>query len=283
MSKLKLGFILLILAPVLLINLLINSMAILPEVTNIQTIDKKNEWISSSYVGYAWSRLTGFTNPDISKFQQVAPGDTDDGNLGGSSYAGLGLSKYVCSWLTVGASYEIYNNFSYQTYHVLVAPLTSFGSEIMNTNFVRSFGLVHQSVLGNLALNFPKEFEYNLRKIIMKPVVGVGAGIGISKMTNFQTLVLSSASHPNSQVNTLGFNNLNTGFAWYVNLGLGFRPKETAANFGFSYRYYVGGKFASSAEFILNDAVNEGTIVKLSPWTGMVKTNQLKLFLDFDF
>lgn len=283
MSKLKLCFSLLILAPVFLINLLINSMAILPEVTNIQTIDKKNEWISSSYVGYAWSGLTGFTNPDITKFQQVAPGDTDDGNLGGSSYAGLGLSKYVCSWLAVGASYEIYNNFSYQTYHALVAPLTSFGGEIMDTNFVRSFGLVHQSVLCNLALNFPKKFACNLHKLIMKPFLGGGLGIGISKMTNFQTLVLSSASHPHSQANTLGFNNLTTGFAWYVNLGLGFRPHGTAANFGFSYRYYVGGKFESSAEFILNDAVNEGIIVKLSPWRGMVKTNQLKLFLDFDF
>ena len=242
------------------------------------------KWSNSSYVGYAWSTKAGITNPDQSFFTPVAPGETDDDTLGGISYAGISLSHNMCHWLSVGVGYEIYNGFVYQSYHLFSSLASgSFGREIINSNFIRSFSLTHQSALFSVYVDFPHEWQPVYGNFTITPVLGGGLGVGINKMTNFQTLVLSSGGLPYSQLSTLGFNNLKNSLAWFVNVGVGFKPKNTTATFGLSYRYYVGGMFSSGTQFVLNDPTNEGAIVDAAPWTGVLKTNQLKLFLDFEF
>lgn len=241
-------------------------------------------WSNSSYVGYAWATKAGVVNPDPKSFREVLPGDTDDAGLGGVSYAGISMSRNICHWLALGFGYEIYNSFNYLSYHLVkdfVIPVS--GVEVLNTNFIRSFSITHQSAIFSGYIDFPKNWQIVQGIFTITPVLGAGVGFGMNKMLNFQVLALSSGASPYSQLSTLGFNNMKTSLAWFVNFGIGFKPKNTTATFGFGYRYYVGGKFATSPQYILNDPINAGTIVNLAPWTGTLKTNQLKIFLDFDF
>lgn len=245
----------------------------------------KYQWVNSSYVGYAWSTNTGITNPDASTFRQVVAGDTDDAKLSSTSYAGISLSRFVKDWIAVGFAYEIYNSFSYQNVHVgsvVSDPLTTTSKEVFGDKFTRTFALVHQSALCSLYLNIPDEYKLTYGIFAIEPVIGGGLGIGINYMTSFQTVGLT-ATTPYTQVTTVGLASLKNSLAGFASLGVGFKPKSTAATFGIGYRYYVGGKFSSGSQFVFYDATNGGDLVDAAPWVGTIKTNQLNVFLDFEF
>ena len=236
------------------------------------------KWSNSSYVGYAWSLKAGIVNPDVAKFIKIGPGDTDDTPLTNVSYAGISLGRHVCKWLTVSFSYEIFNSFNYQSYHT-GGSLP--GSSTLDTNFLRSFSVLHQSALLNFYLDWPKKYNIGWGDLLVKPVIGSGLGVGVNQMSAFQTLTFTGTPAVAS-LSTQGFINLQNSLAWYVNIGISFQPKGTAANFGVAYRYYDGGKFSSGTKYIVNDS-NEEALIDLAAWTGVIRTNQLKLFLDFDF
>lgn len=236
------------------------------------------KWSNSSYVGYAWSLKSGIVNPDVSKFSKVAPGDTDDTPLTNVSYAGISLGRHVCKWLTVSFSYEIFNSFNYQSYH-MGGSLP--GKTTLNTDFLRSFAVLHQSALINFYLELPKKYKAIIGDLVVEPVIGSGLGVGINQMSAFQTFAYTGTPAV-ATISTQGFINVQNSLAWYVNIGLSFQPKGTAANFGVAYRYYNGGKFSSSSQYIINDS-NEEALENLAAWTGTIRTNQLRLFLDFDF
>ena len=242
------------------------------------------EWRNSSYLGYSWTTNSGFKNPDTTKFKQVAGSETDDGTLNGTSYAGIGLNKKVHEWLMLGVSYEIYNNFAYQNAHVTSSgnPPLAGGGELFGDKYTRSFSLVHQSALFNAYLNWPDRWALVVSKFKIKQIVGGGLGVGINYLTGFQTVGLSAVA-PYTQITTVGLAALKNSLAWYVNIGLGFQPKNTAATFGLAYRYYNGGAFSSGSQFIFYDPTNGGELLDLTPWTGVLKANEVKIFLDFDF
>ena len=255
-------------------QLLVNSI-----VEPIQTESKqKYQWCNSSYVGYAWPMKAGVQNPDVTKFNKVAPGDSDDLKLSNVSYAGISLGRQVCDWLILSASYEIYNSFNYQNYHQGGYMPTDL---INPVDFMRIFTVVHQSILANGYFDLPAKAQKEVGTLILKPVLGAGLGVAINQMTSFQTLTFVGSPQV-AELSTFGMINFKNSLAWYLNLGLSFQPKGTSANFGFGYRYYSGGTFASSSKYVINDADQVGR-VELRPWTGKIKTNQLKLFLDFSF
>ncbi len=245
----------------------------------------KYQWVNSSYVGYAWSTNTGISNPDTNTFRQVVAGDTDDAKLSSTSYAGIALSRFVKDWLAIGFAYEIYNSFSYQNIHVgsvVADPLASTSTEVFGDKFTRSFALVHQSALCSLYLNMPEKYKLTYGIFAIEPIIGGGLGVGINYMTGFQTVGLT-ATTPYTQVTTVGLASLKNSLAGFVHLGVGFKPKSTAATFGVGYRYYVGGNFSTGSQFVFYDATNGGDLVDAAPWTGTIKTNQLNVFLDFEF
>lgn len=260
-------------------NLLRSELLVSSLIEPDSTVANPNyKWTNSSYVGYAWSLKAGITNPDLSKFSKVGPGDTDDTPLTNVSYAGISLGRHVCKWLTMSFSYEIFNSFNYQSYHT-GGSLP--GQTTLDSNFLRSFSVLHQSALLNFYLDLPKKCNINLGDLCVKPVIGSGLGVGVNQMSAFQTLTFTGTPAVAS-LSTQGFINLQNSLAWYVNIGVSFQPKGTAANFGVAYRYYDGGKFSSGNKYIVNDS-NEEALIDLAAWTGKIKTNQLKLFLDFDF
>lgn len=236
------------------------------------------QWTNSSYVGYAWSLKSGIVNPDVSKFSKVAPGDTDNIPLTNVSYAGISLGKHVFKWLEIKFSYEIFNSFNYQSYH---AGGSLPGQTALDTNFLRSFAVLHQSALLNFYLDWPKRWGVSLGDLVLKPVIGTGLGVGINQMSGFQTFTFTGTP-PVASLSTQGLININNSLAWYVNLGVAFQPKGTSASFGLAYRYYNGGKFISSTKYVVSDS-SEEALIDLAAWTGTIRTNQLKLFLDFDF
>lgn len=241
-------------------------------------VNPNYKWSNSSYVGYAWSLKPGLVNPDTTKFTKVAPGDTDDLEMTNVSYAGISLGRHIFKCLLVSLSYEIFNSFNYQKYH---SGGSLPGSTVLDTNFLRSFSITHQSVLLNLSIDFPDKWKKQWGDVNIMPALGAGLGVGINLMSGFQTLVFSGTP-PVAALTTQGLLNLKNSLAWYVNVGISFQPTDTEANFGIAYRYYNGGKFSSGSRYVINDS-NEEALVDLAAWTGIIKTNQIKLFLNFDF
>lgn len=235
------------------------------------------KWINSAYVGYGWPMRPGLVNPDEAKFHKVGPGDTDDIAMTGASYSGILLGKQVSTWLTLGISYDIYNNFNYQGYHTNGVSAVD-GSQI---NFMRSFSITHQSMLFNFYLHFPKSSKKMVGKIGITPILGGGLGIGINNMSSFQTFTFTG-NPVETKLTTLALINTKSSLAGYFNLGVGFSPEGTPANFGIGYRCYYGGTFSSGNKYTINDS-HEAELLILPPWTGKLKVNQIKIFLDFDF
>lgn len=241
------------------------------------------KWSTSSYVGYAWSRLAGVVNPNPNLFNQAGPGDSEDGPLGNVPYAGFSLGRRVCKWCIINFSYDVYGALGYRRSHAhAILPTQVAGHEILGANYVRSFLLDHQMALFNLYLDVPNQYGLCIKGMHIKPAASVGVGVGINKVRGFQA-VGYSASAPYSQNTTLGATNTNKNLAWDLNLGLILCPKNSAVSFGAGYRYCHGGDFVSSASYILNDNYNQGALVALAAWTGQVKTQEFKMFINAEF
>jgi len=241
------------------------------------------KWSTSSYVGYAWSGLTGVVNPNPDLFNQAGPGDSEDCPLGNIPYAGFSIGRRVCKWCIINFSYDVYGAFGYRRYHANgILPTQVAGHEILGSNYVRSFAVDHQAAMFNLYVNFPKNFGLTVKNMHILPVCGAGAGAGISKVKVFQAVGYSSlASY--GQTTTLASPNTNISLAWTAGVGLVLKPQNSAVSFGLGYRYCHGGEFFSSSEYVLNDPLNQGENVKLAPWTGSVKTQELKMFVNAEF
>lgn len=251
--------------------------------SNDNNLKPDYKWSTSSYVGYAWSRLAGVVNPNPELFNQAGAGDSEDGPLGNVPYAGFSLGRRVCSWCIINFSYDVYGALGYRRYHANgILPTQQAGHEILGTSYVRSFLLDHQIALFNLYLDVPNQYGLEIKGMYIKPAAGVGVGVGINKVRGFQAVGYSSAA-PYSQNTTLGSTNTNKNLAWDASVGLILCPRNSAVSFGVGYRYCHGGEFVSSAAYVLNDNYNQGAVVSLAPWTGSVKTQELKMFINAEF
>lgn len=271
----------LVLTPDLLIATFGNTPVAVPDKTSNERPDYK--WATSSYVGYAWSCNTNLraTNPD--KFNQPVIGDTNNNNLGNVPFAGFSLSRRFRKIYKIGFSYDVYGNFLYRKYHYQgIAPTPAAGVEVLGIPYSRSFALDHQGALFNLGLKLPDKYSLIIKNMYIKPEISGGVGVGISKVKSFQALGYSSTA-PYSQLTTLGSTNSTKNLAWQFTAGLALYPKNSAVSFGVAYRYYNGGKFASSELFVLNDGYNHGLPANLGAWTGVLKTQQLKMYINAEF
>lgn len=270
---------------VLISNLLVatfgNTPVAVPDKTSNVRPDYK--WTTSSYVGYAWSRNTNLRATNPANFNQPVIGDTNNNNLGNVPYAGFSLSRRFRKIYKIGFSYDVYGNFLYRKYHPLgVAPTPAAGVEVLGIPYSRSFALDHQGVLFNLGLKLPDKYSLVIKNMYIKPEISGGLGVGISKVKSFQALGYINTA-PYSQLTTLGPVNSTKKLAWQFTLGLSLYPKNSAVSFGIAYRYYYGGKFASSNVFVLNDGYNHGLPADLGVWTGVLKTQQLKMYINAEF
>lgn len=265
------------------ISLILATMVYTVAVCQDRKLDlSTHKWNSMAYLGYAWSKKTGVVNPDPNIFQKVALGDTDDNVLSNVPYAGMSLIRNVCDWLKIGVSFETYGLFAYQKSHLNgIAPSGSI-VEFVGPNYTRSFVISHQSVMLDSYLVLPEKCRTRLGNTIIKPVFGGGVGIGISNLFNFQA-VSYDIVHSDTQITTIGSNHIQKSLAWCVESGIDFQSIDSEVSVGVSYRYYNGGEFKSGNRFQLNDLFNEGRSFILPPWSGRIKANEIKMYININF
>lgn len=246
------------------------------------------DWCGNVYVGHAWTSLAGVANPDTDKFTNVADSDTDNSKLGRGSFVGMSLNRHLWSWFSVGVSYDIYTSFAYHLHHAGATSLAlTAGNEVIGTasqtvTFDRSFDLSHQSALFNVNLNLPEDWALSVGSMNISPVIGGGVGVGMSKVSNFK-LTGWNTSGSTLQVTSVALPNSKASLAWQASGGINFQPEDSNVSFGFGYRYYHGGDFASAKTFTLNDSTNDGAATEIAAWTGKLKTHQVRMCLDLEF
>lgn len=241
------------------------------------------KWSSSSYAGYAWSGWSGITNPNTNLFNKVAAGDSDNSPLGNVPYAGFSLGRRIGKHVILNFGYDVYGAFGYRRSHVnATTPTQMAGVEILGSNYVRSFVLDHQAAIFTIYLDVPKHWGISVKNMHIKPIAGAGLGVGINKVRGFQTVGYSSSA-PYSQVTTQASAHTSKSLAGNASVGLILCPANSAVSFGIGYRYSYGGKFESSDMFVLNDNYNQGQEVKLAAWTGKLKTQELRIYVNAEF
>lgn len=243
--------------------------------------DDHYQWNSRGYSGYAWAKNAGVVNPDLASFENVAANDTDDGKLSNVPFGGFAVLRNLYDWLSLGFSFETYGLFAYQRSH-----LNSFSAittkEFVGKNFSRTFTLSHQSAMIEMFLKLPKKWRVMLGNMQIKPVLGGGLGVGITNLFDFQTSSFDVV-HFDTQLTTIGENNIKKSLAWCFETGINFQTISSDVSFGISYRYYHGGKFASGTRYQFNDILNLGKTLVLPAWTGVIKANELKIYISVDF
>lgn len=239
------------------------------------------KWNSRGYSGYAWAKNAGVTNPDPASFENVAANDTDDGKLSNVPFGGFAILRNLNDWCYLGFSFETYGLFAYQRSHInSTAPTTS--KELVGKNYSRAFTLSHQSVMAETFFKLPKKWRVLLGNMQIKPILGGGLGIGITNFFDFQTCSFDPV-HSDTQITTIGANNIKKSLAWRFETGINFQTIQSEVSFGISYRYYHGGKFASGTRYQFNDILNMGKVLILPAWQGVIKANELKMYISVDF
>jgi hypothetical protein len=278
--KLKLLVALVLINPSLFANILNTPIAVPDKTSNLRPDYK---WATSSYVGYAWSSNTNLRASAPTKFNQPVIGDTNNSNLGNVPFAGFSLSRRFRKIYKIGFSYDVYGAWAYRKYHAQgIAPTPGAGVEVLGVPYSRSFALDHQGALFNVGLKLPDKWSVVIKQMYIKPEISGGVGVGISKVKAFQALGYFNTA-PYSQITTLGATNTTKKLAWQFTVGLALYPKNSAVSFGLAYRYYDGGKFFSSDLYVLNDGYNNGLPANLGAWTGVLKTQQLKMYINAEF
>lgn len=243
------------------------------------------KWHSYAYSGYAWSKKANFTNPDSHVFT-VSPSGNDDNAFSHVPYAGIALHHTVLAGLELGFSYDCYAVLAFQKFHsfgnsyfpVIVKP----GQEVLYKDYQRQFSLQHQTVMCDLFLNLPEKWRVVYNYFVMEPLLGCSIGLGINNMFNFQTITPDVVFF-STDVTTISNNIITKNFAWRLEAGLKFSSQDSNIAFGVSYRYDDGGKFHSGTRYMLNDGINNGQIYNLPAWTGVFKSNQIKLYINVNF
>jgi hypothetical protein len=242
-------------------------------------------WHAYAYSGYAWCKKTGFNNPDRinPEGQRVFifdPNLNDDNVLRNAPFGGMALHRSVNSWLRLGFSFDSYATFAYQKFHTVLLPAALV--EVLWDQYQRQFSLQHRSAMFDCYLQTPASWQVTVGAISIIPQIGGSVGVGINNMYNFQTITHNIIAQ-DTDVTTIGANHISKSLAWRIEAGIKFNSLESNVSFGVSYRYYCGGEFKSGTRFMFNDISNEGTIYNLPAWRGVLKTNQIKLYINANF
>ena len=257
--------------------------------------DTMSRWDTDVYLNYAFSMNSNFKNPNAAQFNTVATDDTDNAKLGDAVGLGLAINYNCCSWFTLGISGELYTPFQYSKAHTGAALATSHatageaevlgGSGATSAPYSRSFTLNHQSFMFNVYLHLPERLAWGVGHMNVMPLIGGGVGVGLNKVSNFASVGWSNLTAGSGalQLTTLAAPNLKASVAGQATAGLNFQPEGSDMSFGVAYRFYYGGKFNTGTKYQLNDTLNGGAVVTLDAWTGRLMTNQVSMFLNFEF
>ncbi len=266
-----------------LIILLLLFISIIPVVTSGQVCDesecqKYRQWSVYSYAGYAWSKKAGVVNPQPAIFANINAFDTDDSELANTAFVGVSLQRNISDWFSCGFSYETYALFNYQRFHSAANP----AQEILGSRYVRQFLMNHQSAMFESYFKLPSDFHLLLGRVDIKPLIGAAVGVGVNDVFNFGTisdrLDLDGFS---INYNTVGSNYIKKSLAWRIEAGLNFSLLGRNLSFGIAYRYYDGGTFQSGTRYQINSLTS--SVVSLEPWSGSLKANEIKMYLQTDF
>ena len=253
--------------------------------------ENSSPWRAGVNTGYLRAKLT-LDNPSGVQFNTATTPAGDPNNSSNAGVVGLSLDRNLfCDWLSAGLSYDVYSQFNYDEYVTANTQATGSGAgthEILAAAaapYARSFALNHQSAMFNLNFHVPADWALSVRSMNVSPVLGAGVGAGISRVVNFQSVGWSSATASSGvlQVTTLAPNNSHVSVAWQATAGFNFQPADSSLSFSFIYRYYEAQKYETSNQFMLNDVTNGGDLATLSAWTGKIKTQQVRMCLDFEF
>lgn len=252
--------------------------------------ENSSPWRAGANVGYLRAKLT-LDNPSAVQFNTATTPAGDPNNSSNAGVVGLSLDRNLfCDWLSAGVSYDIYSQFNYDEYVTANTQATGGGAlgvnEILSDStipYARSFALNHQSAMFNVNFHVPADWAMSVRSMNVSPVLGAGVGAGLSRVVNFQSVGWSAASAGVLQLTSLAPNNSHVSVAWQATAGLNFQPADSSLSFSFVYRYYEAQKYETSNKFMLNDATNKGAQATLTAWTGKIKTQQVRMCLDFEF
>lgn len=296
--------------------------------TSVSNTDD-TKWYVNAYTGIAFSMNGNVQPADATLFNAGSASGTnvpaaeqgsdnlENATLGKSGFVGVAVNRRVwCDWLALGVAIEAYSPFRYAKQHVGGTIATaSPNSEILPTNYQRSFEVSHQNVLFNVQFSLPEDWAWGCGSTNISPTFGAGVGVGLNEVRNFQaiglnTIASSVTTNPlstvpqySTMVTTLGLPHSKAAVAWQANFGIKFQPEDSNVSFVAAYRFYEGGKFASSDTFMLNDGIlaaqtytsgagvastavtttHRGNRVELARWNGHIRTNQVVLCLDFAF
>jgi len=246
-----------------------------------------SRWDTDVVLSYAFSMNSNFKNPNSAQFNTVAESDTDNAKLGDAVGLGIAVNYRCCSWFDLGISGDLYTPFTYSKAHTgaTAATAAGAGAEVLGTNYARSFTLNNQAFMFNVYLHLPERLALSVGHMNITPLIGGGVGVGLNKLTNFASTGWSTttASTGVTQLTTLAAPNLKASVAGQAVAGLDFAPEGSDMSFGVAYRFYYGGKFSTGTDYQLNDNQNLGKVIALEAWTGRLMTNQVSMFLNFEF
>lgn len=250
--------------------------------TQLAVKPESYRWSSYAYGGYAWSKKAGISNPLPAKFANVADSDTDNDDIANTPFFGVSLQRNFNDFVSGGFSYEIYTLFNYQRYHANVSgSIEIFGAD----KYVRQFLMNHQAAMLEGYLKLPSVYSVELGSLQVAPLLGGGVGVGISNLFNFGTVGQSNGIVGVYDVyyKTVGSNHISKSMAWRIEAGLRFKSLESNFAFGVAYRYYHGGTFHSGPRYLFSGGIFIDQVLELPDWSGTLKSNQLKMYLEVDF
>lgn len=214
--------------------------------------------------GYAWSMKTDIHVDEA----QWAPADEGySANLGNSPFIQLGFGCRLWKVLDLDFNYTLYDSFQY--YKDQTDP---FGNKRS-----RSFTLDHQGSIFS-ATYFPYAFRFC--KIQCTPFLGMGIGIGTSKVSDFQTVFYDPVQGIGLTTST-GAPHVRNSFAWQGGGGFRIHPMSSKLSLDLAYRYYNGGTFEGPSQVTDYNGSDFGEVDKVQPWTGTLQTNQFYFAVNF--
>lgn len=216
--------------------------------------------------GYAWSMDADIRGVDTDFW---APSDTGyNAKLGNSPFITLGFGYRLFHMLDIDFGYTLYDEFEYQKNQT-----DPFGNK--RTRF---FDLNHQSSLFNFTLS---PYPFSFAKIEISPLIGLGLGVGTSKVSDFQTVFYDPLLQGIGLTTSIGVNRTTNAFAWQGMGGFRIHPKASKLNLDIAYRYYNGGTFKTPPSVIDYNGLGQGEVDSSDPWKGTLQTNQFYFAINF--
>jgi hypothetical protein len=239
---------------------------------------KKGRLFTQLQSGYAWMRPTNIRGTTIKNGWEHA-NDGYEEPLNNHAFWDIGIGVNAISFLDIIVSYGMHETMYYEKYQV----------GLQDKRRMRFFELDHRNVIFSLSIHPPKDSAVvHTAYVDVVPFVGGGIGAGFHSLTNFYTVEYRQAmvgEHPfgMGSATMLGDRQRKSSFAWQFNAGLTFASLYRHVSCDIGYRYYNGGTFKTSAQFMSNNELDKGAYRSAAPWCGLVRSHQVEFTFRINF